>query len=86
MVPHDSVSSILVENSFIFCYYIFIYTNFSHLGASMFCVAPNALFPFDLYNEEYLEQRDRYLTQCQQQLQQFIATCGPGTTVLSSDE
>ncbi|XP_004588085.2 minichromosome maintenance domain-containing protein 2 isoform X1 [Ochotona princeps] len=55
-------------------------------GASMFCVAPNALFPFDLYNEEYLEQRDRYLTQCQQQLQQFIVACGPGTTILSSDE
>ncbi|NP_808390.2 minichromosome maintenance domain-containing protein 2 isoform X1 [Mus musculus] len=55
-------------------------------GATPFCVAPNALFPFELYNEEYLEQRDLYLTQCQQQLQQFIATCGPGTTVFSSDE
>ncbi|XP_026642604.1 minichromosome maintenance domain-containing protein 2 [Microtus ochrogaster] len=55
-------------------------------GASAFCVAPNALFPFELYNEEYLEQRDLYLTQCQQQLQQFIATCGPGTTLFSTDE
>ncbi|XP_020014377.1 minichromosome maintenance domain-containing protein 2 [Castor canadensis] len=55
-------------------------------GATVFCVAPNAVFPFELYNEEYLEQRDLYLTQCQQQLQQFIATCGPGTAVFSSDE
>ncbi|XP_007998974.1 minichromosome maintenance domain-containing protein 2 isoform X2 [Chlorocebus sabaeus] len=55
-------------------------------GATAFCVAPNAVFPFKLYNEEYLEQRDLYLTQCQQQLEQFIATYGPGTTIFSSDE
>ncbi|CAH6777300.1 minichromosome maintenance domain-containing protein 2 [Phodopus roborovskii] len=55
-------------------------------GATAFCVAPNALFPFELYNEEYLEQRELYLTQCQQQLQQFIATCGPGTAFFASDE
>ncbi|XP_045416518.1 minichromosome maintenance domain-containing protein 2 [Lemur catta] len=55
-------------------------------GAAVFCVAPNAVFPFDLYNEEYLEQRDLYLTQCQRQLEQFIATYGPGTAVFSSDE
>ncbi|XP_051021943.1 minichromosome maintenance domain-containing protein 2 [Acomys russatus] len=55
-------------------------------GATAFCVAPNALFPFELYNEEYLEQRDLYLMQCQQQLQQFIATCGPGTAIFASDE
>ncbi|XP_006860139.1 PREDICTED: MCM domain-containing protein 2 [Chrysochloris asiatica] len=55
-------------------------------GATLFCVAPNAVFPFELYNEEYLEQRDLYLNQCQQQLQQFIATYGPGTTIFSSDE
>uniref|UniRef100_A0A7N9IBD3 Minichromosome maintenance domain-containing protein 2 n=1 Tax=Macaca fascicularis TaxID=9541 RepID=A0A7N9IBD3_MACFA len=55
-------------------------------GATAFCVAPNAVFPFELYNEEYLEQRDLYLTQCQQQLEQFIATYGPGTTIFSSDE
>ncbi|XP_005392201.1 PREDICTED: MCM domain-containing protein 2 isoform X1 [Chinchilla lanigera] len=54
-------------------------------GATAFGVAPNAVFPFELYNEEYLEQRDLYLTECQQQLQQFIATYGPGT-VFSSDE
>nr|XP_048276287.1 minichromosome maintenance domain-containing protein 2 isoform X2 [Myodes glareolus] len=55
-------------------------------GASAFCVAPNALFPFELYDEEYLEQRDLYLTQCQQQLQQFIVTCGPGAALFSTDE
>uniref|UniRef100_A0A8C8YBR7 Minichromosome maintenance domain-containing protein 2 n=1 Tax=Prolemur simus TaxID=1328070 RepID=A0A8C8YBR7_PROSS len=55
-------------------------------GAAVFCVAPNAVFPFDLYNEEYLEQRDLYLTQCQRQLEQFIATYGPGTAIFSSDE
>ncbi|KFO20317.1 hypothetical protein H920_18299 [Fukomys damarensis] len=58
----------------------------SIVGATAFGVAPNAVFPFELYNEEYLEQRDLYLTQCQQQLQQFIATYGPGTSVFSSDE
>ncbi|XP_042828791.1 minichromosome maintenance domain-containing protein 2 isoform X3 [Panthera tigris] len=55
-------------------------------GATVFCVAPNAVFPFELYNEEYLEQRDIYLNQCQQQLQQFIATYGPGTAIFTSDE
>ncbi|KAM5281482.1 minichromosome maintenance domain-containing protein 2 [Ctenodactylus gundi] len=55
-------------------------------GATAFCVAPNALFPFDLYNEEYLEQRDLYLIQCQQQFQQFIATYGPGPALFSNDE
>ncbi|KAB0400573.1 hypothetical protein E2I00_011498, partial [Balaenoptera physalus] len=55
-------------------------------GAAVLCVAPNAVFPFELYNEEYLEQRDIYLTQCQQQLQQFIATYGPGTAIFASDE
>ncbi|XP_052573561.1 minichromosome maintenance domain-containing protein 2 isoform X1 [Peromyscus californicus insignis] len=55
-------------------------------GATAFCVAPNALFPFELYDEEYLEQRDLHLTQYQQQLQQFIAACGPGTAIFSSDE
>lgn len=64
-----------------------LYTCFLlYLGATVFCVAPSAVFPFELYNEEYLEQRDIYLTQCQQQLQQFIATYGPGTAIFTSDE
>ncbi|XP_049637774.1 minichromosome maintenance domain-containing protein 2 [Suncus etruscus] len=55
-------------------------------GAAVFCVAPNALFPFEQYNEDYLEQRDIYLTQCQEQLQKFIVTYGPGTAPFASDE
>ncbi|XP_036120156.1 minichromosome maintenance domain-containing protein 2 isoform X2 [Molossus molossus] len=55
-------------------------------GTTVFCVAPNAVFPFELYNEEYLEQRDIYLTHCQQQLLQFIATYGPGTAIFTNDE
>ncbi|XP_007527130.1 minichromosome maintenance domain-containing protein 2 [Erinaceus europaeus] len=55
-------------------------------GATVFCVAPNAVFPFEQYSEEFLEQRDIYLTQCQQQLQQFIASYGPGTAIFASDE
>ncbi|KAM7176298.1 minichromosome maintenance domain-containing protein 2 isoform 2-T6 [Macrochelys suwanniensis] len=48
-------------------------------GASVFCVAPNAVFPFDLIDENTLQQRDVYLMQCHQQLLQFIATYSPGT-------
>ncbi|XP_054981549.1 minichromosome maintenance domain-containing protein 2 [Sorex araneus] len=55
-------------------------------GAAVFCVAPNALFPFEQYDEEFLERRDIYLTQCQQQLHQFIVTYGPGTATLAGDE
>ncbi|KAF6100153.1 minichromosome maintenance domain containing 2 [Phyllostomus discolor] len=55
-------------------------------GATVFCVSPNAVFPFELYNEEYLEQRDIYLAQYQQQLLQFITTYGPGTAFFASDE
>ena len=62
------------------------YFSLLHLGAAVFCVAPNAVFPFEQYDEEYLEQRDVYLTECQQQLQQFIATYGPGTAIFTSDE
>lgn len=76
----DLIFNILRSISYLHCISFFI------LGATAFGVAPNALFPFELYNEEYLEQRDLYLTQCQQQLQQFIATYGPGTAEFSSDE
>ncbi|XP_065441774.1 minichromosome maintenance domain-containing protein 2 isoform X4 [Chrysemys picta bellii] len=55
-------------------------------GASVFCVAPNAVFPFDLIDENSLQQRDVYLMQCHQQLLQFIATYGPGTHVTTSEE
>uniref|UniRef100_K7G5W8 Minichromosome maintenance domain containing 2 n=1 Tax=Pelodiscus sinensis TaxID=13735 RepID=K7G5W8_PELSI len=55
-------------------------------GASVFCVAPNAVFPYDLSDENSLQRRDGYLMQCHQQLLQFIATYGPGTHVTNSEE
>ncbi|XP_029447276.1 minichromosome maintenance domain-containing protein 2 [Rhinatrema bivittatum] len=55
-------------------------------GTSIFCVAPNALFPFDLYNESCLQQRDEYLLQYYRQLLQFIATYGPGTPISLNEE
>ncbi|XP_061456506.1 minichromosome maintenance domain-containing protein 2 [Rhineura floridana] len=54
-------------------------------GASVFCVAPNAVFPFELNSENSLDQRDIYLLQCHKQLKQFIATYGPATHVLSNE-
>ncbi|XP_044513913.1 minichromosome maintenance domain-containing protein 2 [Gracilinanus agilis] len=48
-------------------------------GAAIFCLPPNAVFPFELCSEEDLEQRDAYLTQCQQQLQEFITAYGSPT-------
>ncbi|XP_066482686.1 minichromosome maintenance domain-containing protein 2 [Tiliqua scincoides] len=55
-------------------------------GASVFCVAPNAVFPFELNSESSLNQRDVYLMQYYQQLIQFIGTYGPATHVLNNDE
>ncbi|XP_019383300.1 PREDICTED: MCM domain-containing protein 2 [Gavialis gangeticus] len=55
-------------------------------GASIFCVAPNAVFPFDLIDESSLQQRDVYLRQCYQQLLQFIATYGPGIHTTTNEE
>ncbi|XP_048364315.1 minichromosome maintenance domain-containing protein 2 [Sphaerodactylus townsendi] len=55
-------------------------------GASVFCVPPNVLFPFELNHEHSLDQRDVYLMQCHQQLMQFIATYGPPTHILSTED
>ncbi|XP_072855101.1 minichromosome maintenance domain-containing protein 2 [Pogona vitticeps] len=55
-------------------------------GASVFCVAPAAVFPFDLNDENSLNQRDVYLKQCHQQLIQFIATYGPAAHILSNED
>ncbi|XP_001511732.2 minichromosome maintenance domain-containing protein 2 isoform X1 [Ornithorhynchus anatinus] len=55
-------------------------------GTSVFCTAPNAAFPFELNNAKCLQQRDVYLLQCHQQLQQFIATYGSGVLVSSNEE
>ncbi|NXN90907.1 MCMD2 protein, partial [Rhinopomastus cyanomelas] len=46
-------------------------------GKSAFCVVPNPVFPFNLSNENSLQQRDCYLMQCHHQLLQFISTYGP---------
>uniref|UniRef100_UPI00398E8D00 minichromosome maintenance domain-containing protein 2 n=1 Tax=Pristiophorus japonicus TaxID=55135 RepID=UPI00398E8D00 len=55
-------------------------------GASVLCVAPNALFPFDLCDEHSLNQRDIYLTQFHQQLLQFCSTYAPGMSVHFTEE
>ncbi|XP_067887010.1 minichromosome maintenance domain-containing protein 2 isoform X1 [Heterodontus francisci] len=50
-------------------------------GTSVLCVAPNAVFPFDLCDEHSLNQRDIYLAQFHQQLLQFCSTYAPGMSV-----
>ncbi|XP_060099657.1 minichromosome maintenance domain-containing protein 2 isoform X2 [Heteronotia binoei] len=55
-------------------------------GASVFCVPPNAVFPFELNSENSLAQRDVYLMQCHQHLMQFIATYGPAAHIVSSED
>ncbi|XP_055490382.1 minichromosome maintenance domain-containing protein 2 [Leucoraja erinacea] len=55
-------------------------------GASVLCVAPNAVFPFDQCDEHSLNQRDIYLTQFRQQLIQFCSTYAPGMSALFVEE
>lgn len=55
-------------------------------GASVLCVAPNAVFPFDQCDEHSLNQRDIYLTQFHQQLVQFCSTYAPGMSALFVEE
>ncbi|XP_041422375.1 minichromosome maintenance domain-containing protein 2 isoform X2 [Xenopus laevis] len=55
-------------------------------GSSVFYVPPSALFPVKLYDESSLHQRDMYLSETYQQLQRFVFTYGPGTTVSASEE
>ncbi|POI26416.1 hypothetical protein CIB84_009834, partial [Bambusicola thoracicus] len=55
-------------------------------GKSALCVEPNAVFPFDLSDENSLQQRDIYLLQCHHQLLQFIGAYGPGTYVSTNEE
>ncbi|XP_076185733.1 minichromosome maintenance domain-containing protein 2 [Aptenodytes patagonicus] len=47
-------------------------------GKSALCIAPNPVFPFDLSDENSLQQRDSYLMQCHHQLLKFIGAYGPG--------
>ncbi|XP_048385663.2 minichromosome maintenance domain-containing protein 2 isoform X1 [Stegostoma tigrinum] len=55
-------------------------------GSSVLCVAPNAVFPFELCDEHSLNQRDIYLAQFHQQLLQFCYTYAPGMSVHFSEE
>ncbi|KAM4688930.1 LOW QUALITY PROTEIN: minichromosome maintenance domain-containing protein 2 [Discoglossus pictus] len=55
-------------------------------GTSVFCVSTNALFPFELHNEESLHQRDMYLRDCLNHLLQFISTYGPGNSLSTFEE
>ncbi|KFQ06479.1 MCM domain-containing protein 2 [Leptosomus discolor] len=55
-------------------------------GKSALCIAPNPVFPFDLSDENSLQQRDNYLMQCHHQLLKFIGAYGPGTHVNTNEE
>ncbi|KFP83745.1 MCM domain-containing protein 2 [Acanthisitta chloris] len=55
-------------------------------GKSAFCTAPNALFPFDLSDENSLQQRDIYLMQLHHQLLKFIAAYAPGIHINTNEE
>ncbi|XP_064244122.1 minichromosome maintenance domain-containing protein 2 isoform X2 [Passer domesticus] len=55
-------------------------------GTSALCVAPNPVFPFDLSDENALQQRDIYLMQCHHQLLKFIAAYSPGTHINTNEE
>ncbi|XP_062909569.1 minichromosome maintenance domain-containing protein 2 [Mobula hypostoma] len=55
-------------------------------GASVLCVSPNAIFPFDRCDEHSLNQRDIYLAQFHQQLLQFCLTYSPGMSLYFAEE
>ncbi|OXB55150.1 hypothetical protein ASZ78_001381 [Callipepla squamata] len=55
-------------------------------GKSALCTEPNAVFPFELSDENTLHQRDMYLLQCHHQLLQFIGAYGPGSCVNTNEE
>ncbi|KAJ7406041.1 MCM domain-containing protein 2 [Pitangus sulphuratus] len=55
-------------------------------GTSALCVAPNSVFPFDLNDENSLQERDIYLMQCHHQLLKFIAAYGPGIHITTNEE
>ncbi|NWZ49260.1 MCMD2 protein, partial [Haliaeetus albicilla] len=55
-------------------------------GKSALCVAPNPVFPFDLSDENSLQQRDSYLMQCHDQLLKFIGAYGPGIHINTNEE
>ncbi|NWU68653.1 MCMD2 protein, partial [Pterocles burchelli] len=55
-------------------------------GKSALCIAPNPVFPFDLSDENSLQQRDSYLIQCHHQLLKFIGAYGPGIHINTNEE
>ncbi|XP_051878569.1 minichromosome maintenance domain-containing protein 2 [Pristis pectinata] len=55
-------------------------------GASVLCVAPNAIFRFDRCDRHSLNQRDIYLAQFHQQLLQFCSTYAPGMSLHFAEE
>ncbi|KFR04450.1 MCM domain-containing protein 2 [Nipponia nippon] len=55
-------------------------------GKSALCIAPNPVFPFDLSDENSLQERDSYLMQCHHQLLKFIGAYGPGTHIKTNEE
>ncbi|KAM9199644.1 minichromosome maintenance domain-containing protein 2 [Mergus octosetaceus] len=55
-------------------------------GKSALCIEPNALFPFDLSNENSLHQRDIYLQKCHHHLLKFISAYSPGIHVNANEE
>ncbi|NXV34404.1 MCMD2 protein, partial [Rissa tridactyla] len=55
-------------------------------GKSALCIAPNPVFPFDLSDENSLQQRDSYLMQCHHQLLKFIGAYGPGIHINTNEE
>ncbi|OWK63369.1 MCM domain-containing protein 2 [Lonchura striata] len=55
-------------------------------GTSVLCVAPNPVFPFDLSDENCLQERDIYLMQCHHQLLKFITAYSPGIHINTNEE
>ncbi|NXD89333.1 MCMD2 protein, partial [Chaetorhynchus papuensis] len=55
-------------------------------GTSALCVAPNPVFPFDISDENSLQQRDIYLMQCHHQVLKFIAAYSPGIHINTNEE
>ncbi|XP_075600064.1 minichromosome maintenance domain-containing protein 2 [Balearica regulorum gibbericeps] len=55
-------------------------------GKSALCITPNPVFPFDLSDENSLQQRDSYLRQCHHQLLKFIGAYGPGIHMNTNEE
>lgn len=80
--PFLSLTPLAEVWSSLYCTYWFLLC----LGKSALCIEPNALFPFDLSNENSLHQRDIYLQKCHHHLLKFISAYGPGGHVNTNEE